>query len=222
MATHPASGDKGASSKHADEGDGNAVPPAPKSKIKVIGHYILLGLTPVIAIAALGVAVFAMMGTHSGESQLSKSATKIENINASLAATKAELDKLKIALAQENVQEEERKKQEKLLARIVQNITPIQVKLKISPTLEAQLRQDPDGSSVLPASTAPTSAVAPVASSKAVAPSKQPVVPSTHIPPKVHGTSSSSGASTVPTPHEKKSGPQGQVLKDAIDKFNKK
>jgi hypothetical protein len=228
MAAHPAGGDKGAGSNagHADdrhEKDGDAVQAAPKSKLKVIGHYILLGLTPVISLAALGVAVFAMMGAHSGESQLSKSAAKVESINASLAATKAELDKLKLSLAheksvQENAQEEDRKKQEKLLAKIVQNITPLQVKLKISPTLEAQLRQEGASSAVLPASSAPTPTVA---ASKAVVPSK-PVVPDTHTPAKSHGTSSSSGASTAPTPHEKKPGPQGRVLKDAIDKFNKK
>lgn len=231
MAAHPAGGDKGASSNagHADdrhEKDGDAAKPAPKSKLKVIGHYILLGLTPVIALAALGVAVFAMMGTHSGESQLSKSATKIENLNASLSATKTELDKLKLSLAheksvQENAQEEERKKQEKLLAKIVQNITPLQVKLKISPTLEAQLRQEGTALPDLPASATPTPAAAhavsnqPVTPGKPIAPNK-PAVPSAHAAPKSAGTSGSSPA------HEKKPGSQGKVLKDAIDKFNKK
>lgn len=158
-----------------------------RQKLSLIAHYILLGLVPVISVISLAIGVFALTANRSGEEQLSKSVAKIESLNASLSASKAELEKLKASIAQENIaQEEERKKLDDKLAKIVQNITPLQVKLKIFPTLEEQLRQAAVASAVLPA----------VASS----------VPA---------------ATAVSNSAEKKPLSQVQVMKEAIEKYNK-
>ena len=158
-----------------------------RQKLSLIGHYILLGLVPVISVISLAIGVFALTANRSGEEQLGKSIAKIESLNASLSASKAELEKLKVSIAQENIlQEEERKKMDDKMAKIVQNITPLQVKLKIFPTLEDQLRQASMASAVLPA----------VASS----------VPA---------------ANAVSNSNEKKPLSQVQVMKEAIEKYNK-
>ncbi len=195
MSSHEkgATPDSRPSDKPAD--DAAEQPKAKKSfaqKLGVIGHYILLGLGPVIAVSALGVAVFAVTGNKSGEEQISKSIAKIENLNASLAASKSELEKLKITLAQEKIaQEEDRKKQEERFAKLVQNITPLQVKLKFSPTLADQLRQQESASAV------PAAAVSSVPAAPAV-------------------------PAVTAMPADKKLNPQVRDMKNAIDKYNKK
>ena len=150
MTSHQEKGEKNATpdSRHpsdSNEAEGSAETSKAqlmREKLTVVGHYIMLGLAPVISVIALAVGVLAVTGNHSGEEQLSKSMAKLDILSANLAASKAELERLKLALAQgKNAQEEERKKQDEQLAKIIQNITPLQVKLKISPTLEEQLRQ---------------------------------------------------------------------------------
>jgi len=195
MSSHQEKGEKNASTDSRRPTDGRAteeVAEAPKlsplrQKLTLVGHYIMLGLAPVISVCALGVAVLAVTGNQSGEEQLSKSMAKIDSLNVSLSTTKSELEKLKVAIVQEKgLQEEERKKQEERLAKIVQNVTPLQIKLKISPTLEEQLRQAAAASAVIP--TAASSAVA--TSAVAATPEKKPI-------------------------------PQVQVMKEAIEKYNK-
>lgn len=119
----------------------------PKTEMKPhkknhIAHYALLGFAPAVAVLALTVAVIAVTSNQSSQAQLSKAAAQIENLNTSLSASQSELEKLKAAMAQEkNIQDNERKNLDDRMTIIIQNITPLQKKLKISPTLEEQLRQ---------------------------------------------------------------------------------
>jgi tetrahydromethanopterin S-methyltransferase subunit B len=147
----------------------------------------MLGLVPVLSVIALAIGVVAITGNRSVEEQLSKYTTKIENLNASLTFSKIELEKLKTSIAQEkSFQEEERKKVDEKIEKIIHNLTPLQVKLKMFPTLEDQLRL-----------AAMTSAVVPATASS---------VPAT---------------SAVASVTEKKPTKQVQVMKEAIEKYNK-
>jgi hypothetical protein len=167
-----------------------------KQKLTLAGNYIMLGLAPFIAICALAIAVYAITQNQSGEDQLSMSKIKIDSLNLSLSATKGELEKLKVAIAQKNgFQEEVNKKQDERVMKIIQNVTPLQVKLKISPTLEEQLRQ-----------AEATSAVAPAIASSVTAAS---------------AASSVAAASAVANANAKHSLPQVKVMKEAIEKYNK-
>lgn len=118
-------------------------------------------------------------------------------MSASLLASRAELEKLKVAMAQQkSVHEAENNKQDERAAQIIQNVSKLQVKMKISPTLEEQLYQAASAAAVTPlvvnAASVPVAAV-PVAATAGV----------------------STGA-------DKKPGAQVQILKEAINKFNKK
>lgn len=158
-----------------------------RQKLALIGRYISLGAVPALSVISLAIGVFALAGNRSEEEQLSKSNAKIESLSATLSASKMELEKLKAGTAQEkNLHEEERKKSDERIVKIVQNITPLQVKLKIFPTLEDQLRQEAIASAVLPA-----------AASNVVA------------------------TSTAATAAEKKPISPVQVMKEAIEKYNK-
>lgn len=165
-------------------------------RLKLIANYVIDGFPPVVAVIALIVAVFAVNDNKSSQAQLSKAAAKIDSMSASLLASKGELEKLKVAMAQEKVmREEEHKKQEERVTQIIQGVSKLQVKMKISPTLEEQLHQ--------PVSAAVTSSVASAASapaSAAPAPAK----------------------TDVSTGTVKKPGTQVQILKESIEKFNKK
>ncbi len=135
-----------------------------KQKLSIVGHYLMLGLAPVLSIIALAIAIYAVTQNQSGEEQLSKSKSKIDNLNASLLATKSELDKLKAAIAQTNgLQDDVDKKQDERVNKIIQNVTPLQVKLKMFPTLEEQLRQAAMASAVAPAAASGIPVASPVA-----------------------------------------------------------
>ncbi len=143
-----------------------------KQNLTVARHYIMLGLVPALSICALVIAVFAVTENQSGEEQLSRTKLKIDSLNLSLSATKSELEKLKVATAQTNgLQEEVNKKQDDRVTKIIQNVTPLQVKLKISPTLEEQLRQAVTVSAVAPAAVSSV----PAASAVATTATKQPL-----------------------------------------------
>jgi hypothetical protein len=168
-----------------------------QQNLAVAKRYIMPGLVPSISICALVIAVYALTQNQSGDEQFNKTKIKIDGLNLSLSATKGELEKLKAAVAQTNLlQEDVNKKQDERAMNIIQNVTPLQVKLKISPTLEEQLRQTAAASAIAPA-------VAPsVAAASAVAPSV-------------------AAASAVAPTNTKQPLPQVKVMKDAIEKYNK-
>ena len=111
-----------------------------RARLKLAAHYALLAFAPVVSVVALVIAVVAAH-SHSEQAQQNEYAARIDDLNASLAETKGELENLKVAIARErSLREEEHKKSEERETKIVLNITQLQTKMKISPTLEEQLR----------------------------------------------------------------------------------
>jgi hypothetical protein len=224
--------------------------PAPKvdirAKLKHVAHYAMLGFAPVVSILALGVALFAT-GNHSDPTQLNNLKSKIEILNLSLLASKTELEDIKFSRVREKSQRvEERKKSEEIDATIIQNITRLQERLKISPTLEEQLRAAAKAAAVvspvgIPASAAASAPVvsdklqtapAPAGSEKksaAVSVPKETVLKS--VPKEVaqktvsekivkKPVSKEPAKKPAPKPIQKLS-PQVKAIKDAIDEYNK-
>lgn len=176
------------------------------SRLKTITHYAVLAFAPVVSVAALVVAMFAVTGNQSQpeRSQVSELIAKVDGLNASLTATKGELDSLKFAMSREKTMHgEERKKADELDAKIIQNVTRLQTKLKVAPTLEDQWRE---------AASAP--AVAPVVASAVSAPAAVPAAATAGTDKKPAAAAVSKGTEKTPV--------QAKALKDAIEKFNKK
>ncbi len=121
-------------------------------KLKLFAGYILDGFAPFVAVIALIVAVMAMNNNQDSHAQLSQSAAAIESLSASLQASKSELEMLKAALEQEKLSLElERKKQDERMTLIIQNVSKLQVKMKVSPTLEDQIHPLVSSSVIQPA-----------------------------------------------------------------------
>lgn len=150
---------EGRSATREEEDDAAEV--AAPSKLKLVGHYAMLGFAPVVAVVALVVAIMAMSGSQSGEEQANKAIAATENLDKSMEAAKSELERLRLAMAQDkNGKEDERRQQDALAAKIIQNITQLQAKLKVSPTLEQQLQPPASAPAASPA--AAEGAAAPV------------------------------------------------------------
>ncbi len=217
--------------------------PAPKGdtreKLKLVAHYAMLGFAPVVSVVALGVALFAT-GNHSDRAQISELNSRIEKLNASLSASREETENLKFSMSREKSQRaDERKKEEEHDAKIVQNITRLQEKLKIVPTLEDQLRVAPAtnaGVSPVAGTTAtPVVAPAPATADKtpaASAPASATKKPAAETPaPKVDEKKNAAATpatkvdekkKVAPAPKaEEKMSPQVKALKKAIDQYNK-
>lgn len=206
-----------------EEEDDNA--PASKAdlaraKLKLFARYAMLAFAPVVSIAALVVAVIAASDHHAqSESTLLKDMTsRIESLNASLSETKGELDNLKFATAREKtLRAEERKKADERDTKIVQNLSHLQTKLKVSPTLDEQLRE---AASAPAATFAATNAV----SAPAVAAGKLPLAENSPAVAKPIATVDKPIA-TAPKSKPKtpnKTPAQVKALKEAIEKFNTK
>ena len=149
MAKHPEHEEKHAVSdnkKTADNKTADESIPLPKPpsraalvflKLKFISNFFTQS-SPVIAILALIIAVIAVTNNRSIQAQLDIAIGNSE----SLSASKIEFEKLKIAVAADKaLQEDERKKQDELSSEIIRNITNLQIKMKIYPTLEEQMNQ---------------------------------------------------------------------------------
>lgn len=177
-------------------------------RLKFIINYILDIIVPAVAVIALIVAVMSFNDNHSSQSQLDKNTEIMDRLNSSLSASSAELEKLKSTVAQDKtMQEEARKKQAEEREKIVQSISQLQSKMKISPTLEEQLRQSLAGSAVV-------SSVAGTAASS--------VASATSVTPAVTSVTAMPAATPPAKASDKKPGSQAQVLTEAIEKFNQK
>ncbi len=155
-------------------------------------HFVRRGFAPVISVVALAAAVASSSTNQSIQVQLRDQAAKVNGMNAGQAAAKSDLEKLKASLAQEKAAlEEERKKLDERQVKIIQAVTRLQVKAKISPTLEEQLRQPDNVSVAKPAAPGTSAAAAPVP-----------------------------GAATAPAAAKKQT-PQVKAMMDAIEQYNK-
>ena len=148
---------KSSDSKAAGDNTSSSKANLIRLKLKRIISYAILGFAPVVAVLALIIAVIAVTGNQprqTSQPQLSKAVAEIDGMNASLAASKDELEKLKAAMAHEKTVQEER------MTIIIRNITELQVIMHISPTLDEELHQPAKAP-------APTSSVTGAASSPA-------------------------------------------------------
>lgn len=160
MASHQEPEGKSATRKDEEDVEEAAVP----SKMKLAAHYAMLGFAPVVAMLALIVAVMAVSGNRSSQEQLGKAVAATDSLKTSLDAAKSELERLRFSMAHEkNRQDEERLRQEELEAKIIQNINQLQVKAKISPTLEMQLQQPASAPAAAPAAASAVAAPAAMA-----------------------------------------------------------
>lgn len=124
------------------EESGDATESAAPSRLKLAARYAMLGFAPAVAVVALIVAAMAVSGNRSSEEQLGKAAAATDSLSVNLAEARSELERLRLAMASDKSRrEEERRKQEELEARLIRNISQLQAKAKISPTLEQQLQQ---------------------------------------------------------------------------------
>jgi len=226
-----------------EEQEEDAPPPAgdAREKLKLVAHYAMLGFAPVVSVVALGIALFAG-GNYSDRAQISGLNGRIDSLSASLAASKEELENLKFSMSREKSQRaDERKKVEEHDARIIQNVTRLQEKLKVSPTLEEQLRAEARVHAtpvpVTGATPAPVAASAPAVAEKlqaasATAPASPASKPAAAIPAPKAEEKNRAAVTPVKKIDEKKKvapapkaeenmSPQVKALKKAIDQYNK-
>ena len=169
-----------------------------RTKGKFVSDLVLDGFAPVAAVAALIVAVMAFNANQSSHTQTSKLTAQMEILNANLLANKNELAKLGAELTlQLNKADERNKKLDVQKQQIIQSVSTLQKKMKISPTLEESMQVTTNSVAVQPLNNL-------VATAK--------VTPAAAAPVK---------AMAVAEP-VKKPADRIDVLKDAINKFNKK
>ena len=206
-------------SRDAEEDD---APPSradlARVKLKIIARYALIGFAPAMSVAALIVAALALSNTQS-QADRAKSdelASRIEGLNKNLSDTRSELESLKFTLSREKATRgEERRKLDEQDEKIIQNVTRLQAKLKVAPTLEEQLR---------PPASAPAAVPAPVGA--ASAPAVVPVLPATNTIQAAPSAQALAGkpAAASAKPKAKttdNTAEQVKALREAIEKFNK-
>lgn len=109
-------------------------------KLNLIAGYVLDGFAPVVAALALILVVMNFQSAQSSYVQTSQANAKLEKLSAELAVSKSELEKLKNLMMQEKLnKEKDFKIQEERTNKVTQNVSQLQIKMKISPTLEEQL-----------------------------------------------------------------------------------
>ena len=141
----------------------SAPSPAPgqmKVWLKVVVRYLVLGFAPVVSLLALVIALIAFYGNQASRGQINEAKLRMDGMSATMADLKGEQELFKLPFGREkSAMGDERKKQNELDAQIIKNVTQLQIKLKIAPTLEEQLR----------VANATQAIAAPVASAPAVA-----------------------------------------------------
>jgi hypothetical protein len=180
-------------------------------KLKLVAGYALDGFAPFAAVVAIIIAVIALNGNKSDQPQLAQNAATLAAMKAALQASGSELDKLKVAMAQEKAAyDEDRKRQNERMTQVIQSVSKLQAKLKISPTLEEQVQLSISAVVAAPPLAAASPPATPV-TAKAAA--QAPVTANTGKAPV---------AATVVTGTDKSSSARMNALKDSIDKFNRK
>jgi hypothetical protein len=202
-------------SREAEEDDS---PPSKadlaRARLKIIARYAMIGFAPVVSATALIIGVIAISNTQSqsDRTKFSELESRIDNLNASLSETKSELENLKFTQSREKTMRgEEYKKLDAQGSKVIQSVTLLQTKLKVSPTLEEQFRAP--GSPPLPA---PVDAVS--------APAVTPASPSAN---KTQAVTSGQAVAKKPVATAPKpkaadnTAEQVKALREAIEKFNK-
>ena len=106
------------------------------------GHYVKIILAPLVAVLSLTFAIVAFNKYEVSQERLEKLSMQNANLSASLSATQVALKNLQSEIILDNaLHGSEQKQREAQIAIIIKNINSLQIKKKISPTLEAQLRQ---------------------------------------------------------------------------------
>ncbi|MFA6014404.1 MAG: hypothetical protein WC742_05005 [Gallionellaceae bacterium] len=151
MASHPESAENSSAENAADA---SCAKPskldALRVKLKVLTHYLGLGFVPGIAVFGVVLGSWALIQNSANKHRIESDAAVIEELRTTLAMSRKEFDRLKTVVHKEKtVHGEKLKKHEERIAKIVENLTPIQVKLRISPTLEQQLNP-PEAVSIVP------------------------------------------------------------------------
>lgn len=120
-----------------------------RARLGRVVHYVMLGFAPVVSVVALIFAVMAYTGNQANREHLGAINSRIDGIGANQTEPRGELDIFKVSLAHEKaLLAEERKKQTERDAAIIRNVTQLQNKLKVTPTLEEQLRESAPQSAV--------------------------------------------------------------------------
>lgn len=132
--------------KNIESGLENPITPSEISqrpaKLSRIWRYAKIAFAPLVSVLALAIAVVAVSNNQVSQAQLSKATFQIDNLSASLSASQAELKKIQSEIIQKNAMTDvEQSNQAARMSILIQNITALQVKMKIHPTLEEQLRQ---------------------------------------------------------------------------------
>jgi hypothetical protein len=214
-----------------------------RERLGLVAHYVMLGFAPVVSVLALVFAVMAYIGTQSNHVQLGTVNSRIDGISAAQAEPKGEMDIFEVSLAHEKaLLAEERKKHAEHEAKIVKDVTQLQVKMKVSPTLEEQLREGASAPAVAPpvavapvivssvatASPAPAAAPVPVkADTKPpIKPAAKPVVADKKPAPAAKEVRKPAPVAKevkkpAPAPTSAEKAAKAKVLKKTIEDFNK-
>jgi hypothetical protein len=111
-------------------------------KFKRVAEFVMDALAPLIAVIAVVIAVIALNAARSNRTEFGQNSSTLEHLNANLKAAKAEVEKLKLTILQEKMTQTQLLiKQDEQTRLIVQQVSKLQEKLKISPTLEVQMLQ---------------------------------------------------------------------------------
>lgn len=121
-----------------NEEDASASP----SALKSLMHYVMLGFAPFVAALALMFALISIVRVPAMQVKVGNADARMKKLETDLNSSRAELKKLKDVLQREQtVRAQNEKKHNRLAAQIVHDVTQLQTKLKIHPTLKQRLKQ---------------------------------------------------------------------------------
>ncbi len=197
-----------------------------RAKLKLVAHYMALAFAPAVSIAALVLAV-AALNRHPDQAQAGESAARLDHLSADLAEAKAQLETLQVALAREkSMREEERKEAGVRDSKVVEAVSALQNRMKISPSLQEQLRANAsalDAATVAVPAATTVSAPAPTQPLKAAVNQAAGPASTQSAAGGKPSASSRKPAQSPPTAKKPaKRSPQVKALKEKIEHFNKK
>ena len=131
----------------AEETDSDA-PDSAASPFTVM-HYLLMGAGAFLGIVALMFAVIMMIRIPAMQTRVADAAAKVHKLEADLTSSRIEMKKLKDALKQEHTARmQAAQRHAAMSAQIVSDVSQIQTRLKIHPTLEQKISLSGSASAV--------------------------------------------------------------------------